>query len=189
MPNDAVGVGAAALIGLLVTAGLVGCASDASSNPVPAATTGPLSEKAQQEQRQAILKMSGQTLNQLYKLKPSTRAEIAQAAGHGVFEINGLNAVLAGAHGRGVLFDKTGKATYMQMVRTDLSPGATVSPYWQVLVFRDPQQFTTFRAAQTPTAISGASAPTVYHLGEKGVSTQSDGGARYVRHPHLNAMQ
>lgn len=69
-------------------------------------SSGALSEKAKQEQRQAILKVRTGTLNQLYKLKPLTRSEIEQAAGYGVFEINGLNAVLAGKHGRGVVHEK-----------------------------------------------------------------------------------
>ena len=86
---------------LLATLLLTGCASEpAKTKPaVLAPPAGKLSEKARQEQRQAILKVRTQTLNQLYKLKPLTRTEIEQAAGYGVFEVNGLNAVLVDAHG------------------------------------------------------------------------------------------
>lgn len=147
--------------------------------------SGALSEKAKQEQRQAILKVRDQTLNQLYKLKPLTRTEIEQAAGYGVFEVNGLNAVLVDAHGRGVVLERGGRATYMKLARTDIGPGTTVKPYWQVLVFRDPRQLSLFVAAR-PADVSRDASVTVYRLNERGVSTQADWGARYFRDPDLN---
>lgn len=181
------------ILGVALLVGwLAGCASEPTAPPQPqpnapsSAPKGKLSEKARQEQRQAILKVYNRTLNQLYTLKPLTRTEIAQAAGHGVFEINGLNAVLAGNHGRGVVFDKSGKATYMQLARTDIGPGATVTPYWQVLVFRDPAQLSSFVAAPTPADVSKDPSITVYQLNARGVSTQTDWGARYFQNPDLD---
>ena len=113
--------------GLLLATLLAGCASEpvkpkpAKLAPPPA---GKLSEKARQEQRQAILKIRAPTLNQLFKLKPLTRMEIEQAAGYGVFQINGLNAVLAETHGRGAVQEKRGgRITYMRLARTDIGPG------------------------------------------------------------------
>ena len=76
----------------------------------------------------AILKVRTGTLNQLYKLKPLTRSEIEQAAGYGVFEINGLNAVLAGKHGRGVVHEKSGKVTYMQLALSLIHISAPATP-------------------------------------------------------------
>jgi hypothetical protein len=181
--------GALAASGLLLAALLAGCASEP-PKPKPAALlqppAGKLSEKARQEQRQAILKIRTQTLNQLYKLKPFARTEIEQGAGYGVFEINGLNAVLAGNHGRGVVLENNGTATYMQLARTDIGPGITVKPYWQVLVFRDPRQLSLFVASKLPADVSSDASITVYQLNEKGVSTQADWGARYFRSPDLN---
>lgn len=180
---------ALAVVGLLLTALLTGCASPPpKSKPVAAVpqSSGVLSEKAKQEQRQAILKVRNRTLNQLYKLKPLARIEIEQAAGYGVFEINGLNAVLAEKHGRGVILERNGKTTYMQLARTDIGPGATVKPYWQIMVFRDPRQLGEFAASRLPADVSSDASITVYQLNEKGVSTQSDWGARYYRDPNLN---
>lgn len=178
--------------GLLAILLMAGCASpppDPPPKPKAAAAppaAGALSEKAKQEQRQSILKVRNGTLNQLYKLKPPTRLEIEQAAGYGVFEINGLNAVLAGKHGRGVVQEKSGKFTYMQLARTDIGPGATLRPYWQVLVFRDAQQLSQFVSAGSPADGADTASVTVYQLNELGVSTPSTWGARYFRDPNLN---
>lgn len=178
-----------AIGGLLLMALLGGCAS-APPKPKPVAiipqSSGTLSEKAKQEQRQAVLKVRNRTLNQLFKLKPPTQTEIEQAAGYGVFEINGLNAVLAEKHGRGVVMERNGKTTYMQLARTDIGPGATVKPYWQIMVFRDPRQLSQFVASGSPADVSSDPSITVYQLNEKGVSTQADWGARYYRDPDLN---
>lgn len=177
-----------AVAGLLLAALLAGCASS-SKTTTPDTTPQPaskLSEKAKQEQRQVILKVRTQTLNQLYKLKPQARGEIEQAAGYGVFEINGLNAVLAETHGRGVVFDRRGKATYMQLARTDVRPGAKVLPYRQVLVFRDPKKLSGFVASGSPADVSSDPSIKVYRLNEKGISVEADWGARYFRDPDLN---
>ena len=175
--------------GLLLAALLAGCASD-SAKTKPTATTlpaGKLSEKARQEQRQAILRIRDQTLNQLYKLKPQARTEIEQAAGYGVFEINGLNAVLAETHGRGAVLERRGgRMTYMRLARTDVGPGASVRPYRQVLVFNDPRRLSRFVTAGSAADASRDPSIKVYKLDEKGVSTQADWGARYFRDPDLN---
>lgn len=180
---------ALAVGGLLLAALLAGCASD-SAKTKPANLTPPvgkLSEKARQEQRQAILKVRTQTLNQLYKLKPLARIEIEQAAGYGVFEINGLNAVLAETHGRGMVLEKkSGRIAYMRLARTDLGPGVSVSPYWQVLVFGDPRRLGQFMATGSLADASRDPSIKVYKLNEKGVSAQTDWGARYFRDTDLN---
>lgn len=176
---------AGVLAGLLLAGGCTTEPSKSKGKPVPRAS-GALSDKARQEQRQAILKVRTRTLEQLYKLKPLTRAEIEGAAGYGVFEINGLNAVLVEKHGRGMVMERSGKVTFMQLARTDLSPGAPVKPYWQIMVFRDPQQLSQFAAAGSPDNISSDPRIAVYQLSDKGVATQADWGARYFRDMDLN---
>lgn len=178
-----------AVIGLLLVGALAGCAGSPKPPPKPLAAfqpTGKLSEKAKREQQQAILKIRDQTLRQLYKLKPSIKAEVERAAGYGVFEINGLNIVLAETHGRGVVFDQRGRATYMQLARTDVGPGGAVRPYRQVLVFHDPGKLSRFVASGSPADASSDPSIQVYRLNEKGISTQADWGARYFRDPDLN---
>lgn len=176
----------ALLICALWIAALAGCASTPPPPPQKVEPVGKLSEKARREQQQAILKIRDQTLRQMYKLKPVTRTEIEQATGYGVFEINGLNAVLAETHGRGVVFDKGGRAIYMQLARTDINPGIAVKPYRQVLVFNDPKKLESFVASGSPADASRDPTIKVYKLNEKGVSVQADWGARYFRNPDLN---
>jgi hypothetical protein len=176
-----------AVAGLLLTALLVGCASPPKPSAQPVAPPSALSEKARLEQQQAILKIRDQTLRQLNRLKPPAKIEIERAVGYGVFEVNGLNAVLAETHGRGMVVEKaTGKVAYMQLARTDLRPGATVQPYRQVLVFRNPQKLSQFVASGSPADASSDPDIKVYRLNEKGVSVQADWGARYFRDPDLN---
>ena len=180
-----------ALVGLALVAVLAGCAS---TPPVNAPTvsddalqsSGALSQKAKREQQRAILKVRDQTLDQLFKLKPSARAEFDQAAGYGVFEINGLNAVLAETHGRGVVLDKKNRAAYMLLARTDVGPGAELKPYRQVLMFGNPETLGRFMASGSPADTSSDPGITVYRLDIKGVSAQADWGARYFRDPDLN---
>lgn len=175
--------------GLLLTALLANCASPPKKpmQPVTVALPSALSEKARLEQQQAILKIRDQTLRQLSQLKPPAKVEVEQAAGYGVFEVNGLNAVLAQTHGRGMVVEKvTGKVAYMQLARTDLRLGATVQPYRQVLVFRNPQKLSRFVASGSPADASSDPDIKVYRLNEKGVSVQADWGARYFRDPDLN---
>ena len=178
-----------AVASLLLTALLAGCASPPKKpmQPVAIAPPSALSQKARLEQQQAILKIRDQTLRQLSRLKPPAEAEIERAAGYGVFEVNGLNAVLAETHGRGMVVEKaTGKVAYMQLARTDLRPGATVQPYRQVLVFRNPQKLSQFVMSGSPADASSDPDIKVYQLNEKGVSVQADWGARYFRDPDLN---
>jgi len=179
-----------ALVGLALVAVLGGCASTAPVNAPPVADTlqssGALSQKAKREQQRAILKVRDQTLDQLFKLKPSARAEFDQAVGYGVFEINGLNAVLAETHGRGVVLDKKNRAAYMLLARTDVGPGAELKPYRQVLMFGNPETLGRFMASGSPADTSSDPGITVYRLDIKGVSAQADWGARYFRDPDLN---
>jgi len=178
-----------AVAGLLLTALLTSCASPPKKpmQPIAIAPPSALSQKARLEQQQAILKIRDQTLRQLSRLKPPAEAEIERAAGYGVFEVNGLNAVLAETHGRGMVVEKaTGKVAYMQLARTDLRPGATVQPYRQVLVFRNPQKLSQFVMSGSPADASSDPDIKVYRLNEKGVSTETDWGARYFRDPNLN---
>lgn len=178
--------------GLIMVWTLAGCAGSSPPPITPAIlvepSSSPLSEKARGEQRQAVFEMRNDTLSQLFELRPAARAEIAQAAGYGVFEINGLNVILVDAHGRGVVFDRAsgGKPTFMQMTRTRIDADGTLSPYWQVLVFGDSQRLSDFIAVDASSEPASDSSIKVYRLSSRGVSVQADEDARYTRCPYLN---
>lgn len=173
---------------LLVGIMLLGCTSAPQKKPISIAqSTSELSDKARSEQQQAILKIRDQTLSQLKKSRPQTKIELERAAGYGVFEVNGLNALLAASHGRGVVVDKnSGKELYMGLARGDLRPGATMKPYRQVLIFRNPQKLQQLINAGTPADLTRDPDIKVYRLDEKGVKHQADWGARYFRDADLN---
>ncbi|MFO1372403.1 MAG: hypothetical protein U1F42_08405 [Candidatus Competibacteraceae bacterium] len=176
---------------LLLTALLASCASPTKPPPnrqtITVLPAGKLSEKAKLEQQQRIIKIQNQTLAQLYKLKPQAQTEIEQSAGYGVFDINGLNVVLADAQGRGVVLDKTsGKTTYMRLMQPDPIPSGRIRPYRQVLIFSDHQKLAQFTADGLPVDTSGNFSIKVYQLNDKGVTLQTDWGARYFRDPDIN---
>ena len=167
---------------------LVGCAGSPQKKPVtPGLSTSALSDKARSEQQHAILKIRDQTLSQLKKSKPRAKIELEQAAGYAVFEVNGLNAVLAASHGRGVVVEKnSGGVAYMRLARGDVQAGAALKPYRQVLIFRNPQQLQQFSNAGAPADLAQNPDIKVYRLDEKGVKNQVDWGSRYFRDPDLN---
>ena len=167
---------------------LAGCAGAPQKKPISTGqSASALSDKARSEQQQAILKIRDDTLSQLRKNKPQARNELEQAAGYGVFEVNGLNAVLAASHGRGVVVEKhSGKEVYMRLARGDLQPGATMKPYRQVLIFRNPQKLQQFISTAAPVDLTHNPDIKVYRIDEKGVKNQVDWGARYFPDPDLN---
>lgn len=184
---------AVVLIGLVLTA-LGGCESLPIEQPPPTIVVPPpppdesaLSVKARQEQQQAILKMHGQTLKQLYQLKPSAETEIQEAAGYAVFEVNGLNAVLSDKHGRGVVLEKaTGKATFMQLARTDLEPEATLKPYRQILVFGNLDKLNEFVTSGALDETGSDPDIKAYRVDIKGLEVQANWNARYSLDVDLN---
>ena len=112
------------LITVLVTSMLTGC--------------GPSTSLPLHERQQNIRDMEAETLARLYKEKPSTEKEIAEAAGYGVFSNANVNIILISAGGGyGVVKNnKTGKRTYMKMALGGVGLGLGAKDYRQVLVFK-----------------------------------------------------
>lgn len=100
------------------------------------ATTG---AKSPQEKRQAVLDMRTQVLSDLYRLKPQTRAMIAQAPGYAVFSNANVNIIFASfGGGYGVVKNnKTGKNTYMRMGELGIGLGLGVKDFRAVFIFHD----------------------------------------------------
>lgn len=97
------------------------------------------------EQRAAIQKMETDTLNRLYKEKPDTKREIAEANGYAVFS-NGELAViwLSGGYGHGIAHSRDGQAVYMQMAKAGVGLGLGAKDFNTVFVFHDSEAFHKF---------------------------------------------
>jgi len=118
------------IIFILIIVHLLGACSSTSSPPNPT----PIPEK-----RQNILAMKNETLSDLYKMKPKTRAIVAEAPGYAVFSNANVNIILASfGGGYGVVKNnKTGKHTYMKMAELGIGLGLGVKDYRAIFIFHD----------------------------------------------------
>jgi lipid-binding SYLF domain-containing protein len=91
------------------------------------------------QQRQAVLEMRSQVLDELFVLKPSVEQQITSAAGYAVFDNTNVNVLLASfGGGYGVVKNNaTGRQTYMKMAEVGLGLGAGVKDFRMVFVFHN----------------------------------------------------
>ena len=89
------------------------------------------------EQRAEIRKVRDQSLAELYKVQPSARGHVEQAAGYAVFSNFGVKILVAGGgSGRGIAVDnKTKKETFMKMAEVQAGLGFGVKNFRLVWVF------------------------------------------------------
>ena len=115
----------ALLMSLILTLALGGCATTSGSTP--------------QEKRKSVQDMRNEVLTELYKLRPSTRAEIAAAPGYAVFSNVNVNIIFASfGGGYGMVRDnRSGKQTYMKMGEAGIGLGLGAKDFRAVFVFRD----------------------------------------------------
>ena len=100
------------------------------------ATTGGENAAAQ---RESILAMKSEVLDELYRRQPDVRQQIASAPGHAVFSNANVNLVLASfGGGYGVATDnRSGRHTYMKMGEVGVGLGLGVKDFRLVFVFHD----------------------------------------------------
>lgn len=194
-------------LALLAAALLTGCMND--SAMTSAVEGGAKLTPAQREAgRQELLALRDRTLADLYKAKPETRQEIAKSVGYAVIGAEGLNVVLlVGAQGQGVIVDRrTGKETFIRMLRAGTGPGLGYMRYRNVLVFKNADVLDQFLqlgvdvGAQGNAVVkpggTGSSADamlsftpylSIYNLTDSGVNVQANwGGTKYLLDPDLN---
>lgn len=194
-------------LALLAASLLTGCMND--SAMTSAVEGGAKLTPAQREAgRQELLALRDRTLADLYKAKPETRQEIGKAVGYAVIGAEGLNVVLlVGAQGQGVIVDKrTGKETFIRMLRAGTGPGLGYMRYRNVLVFKNAEVLEQFLqlgvdvGAQGNAVVkpggAGSSADamlsftpylSIYNLTDSGVNVQANwGGTKYLLDPDLN---
>jgi lipid-binding SYLF domain-containing protein len=87
--------------------------------------------------RRHIDNMSQQALKDLYRIRPSARNEIEQAAGYAVFSNVNVNVVfVGGGSGYGVVRDQRGNTrTYMKMGEASVGLGLGAKDFRAVLIF------------------------------------------------------
>jgi lipid-binding SYLF domain-containing protein len=96
-------------------------------------------EKKDEENRQKIRKMATQTLQDLYKLQPASKAAIHKSAGYAVFNNMGTKILLLStARGAGIAVDsKTKHETFMKMISAGGGLGVGVTEYNVVFAFEN----------------------------------------------------
>lgn len=175
----------------------------ACSSTPPTVRKEDLSADEVKQRRLQVNEMTREALERLYAQNPEAKAEIAAAAGYGVFDISSVNVVLlVGATGQGVITDnKSGQKTYMRAIRAGTGPGVGYQRLYQVFVFKNAAALAQFRLGDKAGGDVSASATvgtanrqysfnpyiTVYQVSEKGFAVQANwGGTGYVIDPNLN---
>ena len=98
------------------------------------------------EKRQKTRKMAAETLQDLYKLQPASKAAIQKSAGYAVFDNMGTNLLLLStARGSGVAVSTGSKQeTFMKMASAGAGLGVGVKDYRVIFVFENNQALSTF---------------------------------------------
>jgi lipid-binding SYLF domain-containing protein len=158
--------------------------------------------------REKTRKMAAETLQDLYKLQPTSQASIQKAAGYAVFDNTGVNVLLVStARGAGIAVNNnTKEETFMKMGSVGAGPGMGVKDYRVVFVFENDKALAQFldsgwsgsaqadaaaKAGEKGGAFSGAVevAPGVwvYQITKNGLALQLTlQGTKYYKDKDLN---
>jgi lipid-binding SYLF domain-containing protein len=161
-----------------------------------------------EQKREKVRKMASQTLDDLYKLHPDSRAAIQRSSGYAVFSNLGVNLlVLSTARGSGLAVNsKTKQETFMKMLSAGVGLGAGVKDSRIIFAFESDQALSKFmdsgwdasgqadaaaKAGSTGGAYSGATsiAPGVwvYQITKNGLALQATiQGTKYSKDDDLN---
>ena len=96
-----------------------------------------MAKQTNDQKRDAVRKMAAQTLDNLYKLQPASRAAIQRSAGYAVFDNTGVHVLLvSSARGSGMAVNsETKQETFMKMISAGAGFGVGVKDYSLVFVF------------------------------------------------------
>jgi lipid-binding SYLF domain-containing protein len=98
------------------------------------------------EKREKTRKMAAQTLQDLYKLRPTAEGAIEKSAGYAVFSNLGANVLLLStARGSGIAVNaKTKQETFMKMISGGAGLGLGVKDYRVIFVFENDKALARF---------------------------------------------
>jgi lipid-binding SYLF domain-containing protein len=96
-------------------------------------------EDTPDQQREKTRKMAAETLKDLYKLKPASKAAIQNSAGYAVFDNRSTKILLVStAKGGGIAVNsKTHQETFMKMISLGAGVGVGVKGYRVIFVFEN----------------------------------------------------
>lgn len=164
--------------------------------------------KTKEEKQAEARKKANDTLQRLYKAKPSAQAAVKTAAGYAVFNSGGAKILVAGA-GRGsgiAVNNSTQKVTYMKMREIQAGLGIGVKKFSTIFVFETKDAMERFinsgwefggqttAAAKTGKdggSLQGAASVSpgvwMYQLTDKGLALELTGkGTKYFKDDDLN---
>lgn len=181
------------LIAFLVLFSLTACVTTQGSSP--------------SEKRQSIQQMKSGVLQDLYKVKPDVRSQIASAPGYAVFSNANINLVLASfGGGYGVVHNnRSGQDTYMKMGEVGVGLGLGAKDFRAIFVFHTAESLKRFvedgwafgaqadaaaKADDKGGAVGGEVTVdniTIYQLTETGLALQVTlKGTKYWKDANLN---
>lgn len=164
--------------------------------------------KTKEEKQAEARKKANETLERLYKTKPSARAAIKSSAGYAVFNSGGAKILIAGGgRGKGIAVDNAAqKVTYMKMREIQAGLGMGVKKFSTIFVFETKAALERFinsgwefggqstAAAKTGDgggSLQGATSVSpgvwMYQLTDKGLALELTGkGTKYFKDDDLN---
>jgi lipid-binding SYLF domain-containing protein len=162
------------------------------------------------QKRGKTRKMAAQTLEDLYKLQPTSRELVQKSAGYAVFNNMGANLLLLStARGAGIAVNsKTKRDTFMKMISAGAGLGIGLKDYRVIFAFETEQALKKFLdsgwdgSAQTDAAaktsksggaysgaVSIAPGVWVYQITKKGLALQLTlQGTKYYKDDDLNKL-
>src|SRR5215468_8715218 len=98
-----------------------------------------IAKDSPEQKREKTRKMATQTLQDLYKLQPTSQGAIQKAAGYAVFNNMGTNLLLLStARGAGIAVDtRTKQETFMKMISGGAGLGIGVKDYRVIFMFEN----------------------------------------------------
>ena len=166
------------------------------------------SESDKEKQQKEIRSMAQETLQELYKAEPKTKAAISHAAGYAVFSNMGVKILVAGSgNGKGIAVNNSSKhETFMKMLQVQAGLGMGVKKFRVVFVFENEKALNSFinsgwqlggqSAAAATTGDKGGSMAEaasvsegvwMYQLTDKGLAAEiSATGTKYYKDDGLN---
>jgi lipid-binding SYLF domain-containing protein len=165
-------------------------------------------ESDKEKQQKQIRNMAQDTLQQLYKAEPKTKAEVSHAAGYAVFSNLGVKILMAGSgKGKGIAVNNKSKhETFVKMLQVQAGLGMGVKKFRVVFVFDNEKALDSFvnsgwqlggqstAAAKTGDkggSMAGAASVSegvwMYQLTDKGLAAEiSPTGTKYYKDNDLN---